>query len=486
MLKIKFIPEIYSGEINLNKFIKKLVGFSMGPIVGALISFITVPITTFFISPTEFGKASMFSVIQSLIVTFIYLGIDQSYTREYNYIKDKREVFQNALILPLSASVLCSVFIIVFNEKFSMLLFDTPKYGAISYLFSIMLIFSVVERFLLLAIRMEEKAVEYSFFSILVKVTILVVTIVLLYLGSKNFMTIIYATIFGQLLGDFFLIFKYRTLLNFSKFSLNKNLLKRMVIFGLPLIVAASVSNLLNTSGRLFLRGFSSYYDLGVYNAALKIANLLQIIQAAFTSFWVPTAYRWNKEKKSIKHFSFISNALLFVVSVGFFCLLIFKGLAISILSSDYSDAQYVIGLLAMAPILYTLSETSTLGIIFSGKSYLNIYISILSVVPNLILNYILVPYYGTIGAGIATAASYIVFCLARTYFSKSNGFKINFSKQTVNMFIFFTAAIINSLDVWWVLPATLMLFVCSIVSQYTTLKEFSSIRKYPNEWDFS
>src|SRR5699024_825516 len=155
--------------------------------------------------------------------------------------------------------------------------------------------------------------------------------------------------------------------------------------------------------------------------------NALQIIQTAFTSFWVPTAYRWEKEKKDMKNFSFISDMVLLIMTIGFFFILFFKKYIIIILSSDYSEAQYVAGLLSLTPILYTISETTTLGIVFSGKSYYNVFVSVFSIIPNLLLNYLLVPKYGTIGAGIASASAYIVFCIARTYYSRKTGFVISF-----------------------------------------------------------
>ncbi|MBU5356978.1 oligosaccharide flippase family protein [Enterococcus gallinarum] len=467
-------------------FLKKLIGFSVGPILGAVISFITVPITTFFISPSEFGKASMFSVIQSLIITFIYLGMDQSYTREYHSVKDKKMLFQNAILLPLSASAFLSILIFIFRKEVSYILFDNIKYTNISMLFSLLIVFSIFERFILLEIRMREKAVEYSIFSIFVKITILATTIVLLSLGERSFLTVVYSSIFGQILGDCVLFMRYKNLLSFQDFRINQVLVKRMIIFGVPLVIAASVNNLLNTSGRLFLRGYSSYHELGIYNAALKVANLLQILQTAFTSFWVPTAYRWNSENKELKMFSFVADALLLMMTLVFFIIIIFKEYIIILLSNNYSDSQFIIGLLSISPILYTISETTTLGIVFSRKSYLNIYVSLFSLIPNIILNYLLVPIFGTIGAGIAMASSYIIFCLSRTYFSVSNGFKIEYKKQIFNIFLFFFIAVLNTKSNTLVLLITILLFSVSILSQASTIKKIIEIKKYPHNWDFN
>jgi O-antigen/teichoic acid export membrane protein len=470
----------------LDKFIKKLIGFSLGPVIGAMISFITVPVTTFFISPVEFGKASMFTVMQSLIVGLVYLGIDQSYTREYHYEKNKLKLFQNVLLMPLLLSILLSVLIFIFKEKVSIILFDSQNYQKICVFFGILIIFSIIERFILLSIRMAENATEFSLFSILIKLSILLFIIILISLGTRNFLTIVYSTIFGQIIGDVFLIIRHKKLFFFSKHLIDRKLIKRMLEFGLPLVIAAALSNFLNASDRIFLRALSSYHELGIYTAAQKIAAILQIIQLAFTSFWIPTAYRWNKESRNMKHFEFVSDALLLGMTFLFFGILLFKKYIIQMLDADYSDAQYVAGLLALVPILYTLSETTTLGIVFSGKSYYNIAISVLAIIPNIILNILLIPHFGTIGASSATAIAYIVFCLSRTYFSNKSGFQIPFRVQTITIVLFFVAAVLNSMPFNFVLPITVTLFFISIVIQIGTIKKAIEIKNAPDNWNFN
>lgn len=43
-------------------------------LIGALIGFITVPIITYFISPEEYGKSSMFTLAISILQLFVFLG----------------------------------------------------------------------------------------------------------------------------------------------------------------------------------------------------------------------------------------------------------------------------------------------------------------------------------------------------------------------------------------------------------------------------
>ena len=83
--------------------IKKLGAFSIGPIVSAFIGFITVPLVTNFISPEEYGKASMFSLVQGILSMIIYLGMDQAFVREFFVFpkNKKNHLMANAMILPL-------------------------------------------------------------------------------------------------------------------------------------------------------------------------------------------------------------------------------------------------------------------------------------------------------------------------------------------------------------------------------------------------
>ena len=187
-----------------------------------------------------------------------------------------------------------------------------------------------------------------------------------------------------------------------------------------------------------------------------------------------------------MKHFNAISEILLLIMTIMFFSILLVKKYIVLIVSSKYVDAQYVVGMLSMIPILYTLSETTTLGIVFSGKSYYNVWISVISIIPNLILCYLLVPTLGTRGAAIGAAVSYVFFCILRTGFSNKSGFVISFKKQFINIIVFFLAAVVNLFDSSYTLSLTIILFIVSIGTQMQTFTTIFEIKNNPNTWDFN
>ncbi|RGR83290.1 polysaccharide biosynthesis protein [Heyndrickxia coagulans] len=471
-----------------NSFIKKLVGFSLGPVFGALISFITIPLTTHFISPEEYGKASMFSLMQVLIVSFLYLGFDQAYTREYNESNEKENLLKNSLLFPLIIS-LAILMIIVFNLNWtSKLLFDSKHFHLAAFLFGVTIVVMTIERFILLSIRMKEKAIEFSILNILVKACILVVTIIFLKFIRKDFLAVVYSSVIGQIIGDVYLLIRYRMYLNYLNFKFDRKLVYKMLKFGFPLVLASSLNTLLNSLDRIFLRVFSTFTEVGIFTAAQKVSAVLSVIQASFTSFWTPTAYRWYSEKKEIKHFEFISSTILLIMSTLFIVILICKNFVIKILSNGYSETTFIIGMLCLQPIMYTISETTTLGIVFSRKSYLNLYVSIISIIPNVILNFLLVPKLGATGAAIATGVSYIFFFLSRSYFS--NRLWIGFPLKT-HFFvtvILFISALVNTFSLKYITLINLFSLIFVISIQYNTLVKFYKIyfKRTNEDWDFS
>ncbi|RYM06511.1 polysaccharide biosynthesis protein [Sporolactobacillus sp. THM7-7] len=454
----------------MKQFIQKLIGFSVGPFVGAFLSFITIPITTYFVSPSEYGKASMFMLFQIIFGTFLLLGLDQAYTRAYHEEKNKSNLFQHALLLPLAFAALTLLVTLLLPHTVSKILFDTPDEVIPAVLFGVTVIFMVLERFILLSIRMKEKALEYSLLNIFVKFAILVLTLIFVLFIRRDFLAVVYSAVFGQIAGDCYLLIRYRNLFNLKQFSFNKRLLKGMLIFGLPLVVATSLSSLLNSLDRLFLRAWSDFYQIGIFTATLKIAAALSIVQTSFTSFWVPTAYRWYSEGKAIRYFKIVSDAILLGMSLLGVGILIFKDLIVAILSSGYSDSRYIIGFLCLHPIMYTVSSTTSLGIDFSKKSYLNIWVGLIALIPNTIINVLFVQEYGAVGAAAATAVAYFFFFTARTYFSRRNGMRFPVFRHYAVLFLLLVGAFVNALPVRGMVFINFLLLLIALGMQYPTL----------------
>lgn len=421
----------------MKKNLTNFISFSVGPIFGGALTALIIPLTTYFLSPTEYGKASMFTILQGLVASLAYFGFDQAFTREYNEHDDKKSLFMNCLVVPI---VFFSIMLIVsffYLEKISEWIYPSKNYVILVVAFEVLIIFTIFERFILMYIRMSENGKAYSFFTTLVKFCILLMTCIILLTGDRSFTVVIWSIIIGQIIADCILIFKYRFLFDFRiSYWLNFKLIKKMLYFGFPIVIAVSLTNFLQMSDRIFLKVFSSYNELGIYSAGLKIMAIMTIIQTIFVNYWVPVSYRWLSEGKDMEVFQKVSEFVNLILSNIVFIMTIVGPILILFVSKDYKDVQYFFPLLVIPVYLSCLSETSNLGIVFSRKTYINIYISAITLLVNILLSFILIPRFEGRGAALSNALSFIIFFVLRSVFSSKNGFNIKISKHLITLAI--------------------------------------------------
>lgn len=451
----------------MRKFLKSIGSFSIGPIVGAILSFITVPIITHFISPTEYGKTSMFLLAQSTISTVIYLGMDQAFVREFNGFKDKiQKLLLNAMIIPVSLSLFVGIILVVFDDHISNFLFGVVNEHIAVYALALAIPFMIFENFSLLKIRMEEKGLLYSFFTIFLKTIILILTILFFLVYENSFRSVVYATALGEIFTGILLYFVVLRKYNFEKELIDKDLQKQMLKFGLPLVPAFAVGWILTSMDKLMLRTMCNYEELGLYSAAFKIVSVLSVLQACFTLYWTPLAYRWYQEKKTVFRFEIVGKVVSILMTTVCMGVLLLKELVALILGYDFRNAIMIFPFLLLYPVLYTLSEITGLGIGFKRKTIYTLLVTSVSAIVNVALNWYLIPIFKGKGAAIATGISYVVFFWLRTIISRRLWYKFRINIYFVtNIIVIFNCAVHTFMQGY--VPYLITLFTLLVMAVY-------------------
>jgi len=413
-------------------FLNRFISFSIGPAVSAFIGFFSVPLTTWLVAPEDFGKASMYTVFLTLTNLIMLLGLDQAFVREFHAINDKQKLLSHSVSVPLTLSVLlCGISLIFFYRTLS-----SALYGSESFLAAIITLiplpFITIERFNMLIIRMEEKGKLYSILQI-ARRSLQVVFLLSFAYFHRTFLSVIAAQTISVCLTSMITFFVVRDYWNCHQ-TLDKNLFKKLFRFGFPLVPATILGWVLNGMDKLALRFWADFTEMGLYSAGFKIVAVLLLFQAAFTTFWVPTAYRWFETGENIKKFERVSSFLSFFLCFTGSSIILFRHLIIRILAPSYASAAIVVPFLIYYPVLYTLSETTVLGIPFTRKTELGIWVSLVAAGTNLIGNWFLVPRFGALGASIATAASYMAFFWMRTILSRAVWEKTEINSHVKNL----------------------------------------------------
>lgn len=426
-------------------FLSRLFAFSIGPIAASAISFITVPLATWLIVPEEFGKASMFSLVLSLFGLAAYMGLDQAFVREFNAYSNKTKLLLHASLPPLFISCFVSIGVLFFTRPLAFLLFGQPSFLGILCL-ALCLPLAILERFNMQVLRMQERAKLYSGLSIARQSVYALLMVGFLY-ALRNFQGILLATTLASLITSFSLTWINRKYWNPAGSGLDRELLKRIFAFGLPLVPANIIGWLFAGMDRLALRAWSDFTQIGLYSTGFKIAGVFLVVQSAFCTFWVPTAYRWYESKEAPEKFARVSKTISALMILAGILVILARHLIIRIFDPSYLASAILVPFLIFYPILYTISETTALGIAFSRKTVLTLITTVTCATINGIGNAILVPLYGALGAAISTAIAYLAFFWLRTILSSLVWIKMEARRHAVNITILTIGAFLSLLE---------------------------------------
>lgn len=429
----------------MKRFFKKLVGFSIGSILGAVFSSIMVPISTHFLLPNEYGKTSMFNFLYSILVLLTLLGFDQAFIREYYEHEDKKKLFANAMLIPMICVLVIIPTMVFFAPDISYFLFESKEYVIVVYMLDAVLPLLILERFILVDIRMQEKAFLYSVYSLLLKIIAFIVNLIFLFCVRRDFLAIVYSTLISHYIGDILLIVIYHKNLYFERKILDINLVSIMMKYALPLLPAAIIGMIFNCEDKLFIKVFSDYTQLGYYQTAMTITNIISILQSAFTTFWTPTVLRWRSEQVSNVKYEIVQKGVAFVASILFIGILLCRNLFPFILSQRYESTKYVMPFLLLYPVMTIMISTTISGIDFAKKTEYTLYFSILVTILNFVLNWLLVPKWGSMGAAVATGISHLFYFWVRTLYSRKLWFDFELKHLVVVSVVLFASAVINS-----------------------------------------
>ncbi|MFS1525552.1 lipopolysaccharide biosynthesis protein [Microbulbifer sp. 2304DJ12-6] len=396
--------------------VNRVLQFSIGPIAGAVLGLISVPMVAWYFSAEDIGRLSILQVTINFILILCSLGLDQAYVREYYASNDKLTLLKTCLLPGLV--ILIPLLVLTSFSPFSLssLLFDVD-----SIYLSIILFFGIFSsffaRYISLILRMGEQGVAYSLAQALPRLIYLV--IIGCYIAvtfSANSESLLLAYVCSHMIA--MLVFAWFTRDQWIPIfvaSTDRKKLSQMINYGLPLVASGLAFWGLKATDKFFLRAFSSFEELGIYAVALSFSGVALVLQAVFSVVWAPTIYKWmaeGVEPGRIK--KFVDLTILGVVVVWSAAGLL-SFLVSYVLPSEYKAVESIFVAAMAYPLLYTASEATGVGVGIQRKTFYTMLATFLALTANIIFNYFLIPEYGAAGAAIASALAFWVFFVVRT-----------------------------------------------------------------------
>lgn len=398
---------------------KKIAAFALGPIVGAVLSFITLPLITWYFSQTDVGRMAMLQVVVSFCTLLFTLGLDQAYVREFHETDNKPALFKTTLLpgfvlLTLSISVL-----LLFGKSLSILLFEIDSI-LLSILIFIVILATFLSRFLSLILRMNEQGLAYSMSQMLPKLLlIIIIGSYVLFSANKTITNLVLANVTSIVFVCLIYAWNTRKVwLAGIKEKVDYQYLKELLKFGMPLIFGGLAFWGLTATDKILLKQLSSFEQLGLYSVAVSFAGAAAIFQSIFSTIWAPTVYKWAAVGGGLEKIYKVNRYVLLVVIILFCLAGLFSWFVTFILPSNYNAVKWVLISCLGFPLLYTLSETTVVGLGITRRSGFSMLAAFVAFLVNLLGNWWLIPTWGATGAAVSTCVSFWFFFFLRTEFA--------------------------------------------------------------------
>jgi O-antigen/teichoic acid export membrane protein len=227
----------------------------------------------------------------------------------------------------------------------------------------------------------------------------------------------------------------------------DKQVAADMLKFSIPYIPTTIMWLITSVSDRYIVTAYRSVEENGLYAAAYKLPTLLSLVSGVFIEAWHFSAVKDSSEEERSGFFGMVyENFMGFMFFCGA-CIIAGAQIFTRILLADaYFESWRYVPVLVIATVFSTL--VSFLGSVYflKKKSALSMLTAMAGAVTNIILNFLLIPHSGAMGAAAATLVCYALVYVIRAVNTKKY---VSFDLHTMRLIVN-TACLFSQMYLWF------------------------------------
>lgn len=443
-----------------NKYLfKNTIIFSIGNFGTKIITFLLVPLYTNVLTTSEYGTVDLMTVLTTVLVPIITMNISEAVMRFSMDKETNKENILNIAGVTIIISTVISLLLIPLFKAFE----TTSEYAV---LLSLYILTYGASTIFLFYIRGIENLVEYSIMSIIQTAIIAILNIIFLVKLKMGINGYILSYTIAYSVTLLLCLLKNNIKINLHRFYIDKILLKKMLKYSVLLIPNSLMWWIMNSLDRVMVSSMISVSANGIYAVSYKIPSILITISNIFNQAWMYSAVREKDSEDKSEYTTNVFNALsVCIITVTIFLLLILKPFLKLYVDKNYYDAWKYVSPLLVGSVFLTLSSFIANEYTAHKDSKGFLFSSTVGAIGNLVLNYLLIPRIGILGAAIATCISYIMVYIYRVFDTKKYiRIKYLSNKNILNILILLIGSFIvyiNGIVSYIILTILLAIFIC-------------------------
>lgn len=430
--------------------IKKLVGqtavYGIPTIIGRFLNYLLVPVYTYALAPESYGIVSELYAYVSFLMILLTYGMETAFFRFSQEKNSENKVYNTAML-----SLFCTtgIFLVVtlFNlDGISTLMSYSSHKNYIVY-FLIIVSLDALRAIPYAKLRQENKAARFAFIKSMDIFSNIGFNLLFFFVIKPKdlVMCIFLSNMFASAISALLLLPQYFQF----RFDFDFKLLKRMLLYGLPVMIGGFAGMVNETFDRIALRHLSScpqetadcnnwiMGQIGIYGACYKLSIIMSLFIQAFKFAAEPFFFsKMNRSDAKQTYATVLNVYTLFLLTV-FLGVVAYMDILQYFVGKQYRIGLNIVPILLMANLCLGVYYNLSIWYKVSDKTIYGAYISIIGAVITLVMNCLLVPKFGYIGAAWTTLLCYVSIMLL-CYFIGQKYYPVNYPLKRLMLYTFF------------------------------------------------
>ena len=382
--------------------------YGLGSLVSRFIAVLLLPVYTRYLTPADYGLIETLIALSAILTVLLAAGVKSAFFRFYFDEKDQAghlRVIRTSFWFTMAMATAGLVAGLALADPISQFLFGTGSHADLVRAAFVGLWASVNYEQLTSLFRVEQRSVAYLIATLINLCLTVGATLLLVVVWEVGPIGVIVGNFTGTLLVYLGLLAYRREQLGLEW---DRELLREMNRFGMPLVPSALFLWALNFSDRFFLVKLSGPREVGLYSIGVRMASAIILFLAAFRTAWPAFAYSIEDDREAKRAYSFVLTYIVVITSWMALGLGVLAPWLVRLLTTpSFYSAERVVAPLAFAAAAFGAYIVVVIGIGRARKTRSNWVITGAACVLNIGLNLLLIPPYGMIGAAIATIGAY-------------------------------------------------------------------------------
>ncbi len=418
----------------LKKFFKNTVIYGIASVLPRAITILLTKLKTSVFVSSEYAKDTSFYVYAAYFNILFTYGMETAFFRFFTKEKEKDAIISTSFISIFTTTLLFFSIALFFNAELSTFFnFKNPLF------FKMLLIILVLDTLVVIPfayLRATNKPIQFAFYKIsnvliyailnvlflwfAPKFKLQLPSLLLNYLGEAPKISYIF---FSQVVASFFTFLVMLPIILKFKFTFDKQILKKMLQYGLPIMLAGIAFITNENLDKILIERFKGEKIMGIYSACYKLGVFMTLFITAFKLGAEPFFFSHSENKDAKKNYATILTWFVIFGSLILFIIVAYIQLFAKVLlgKPEYFEALNIVPIILLANLFLGIYHNLSIWYKLTDKTKYGMYFSLLGAMITVILSFIFIPIYGYIASAWITLIAYSFMTFISYYYSKKH-----------------------------------------------------------------